>query len=68
MLHIEASQHIEIALAYIDLGLVDPSTTIFKLLSKCSTKKEVLNVLVPFLSRYRLSEQANLNEFLQELN
>lgn len=60
----EACQHIDIAIAYIDLGIVDATDTIFTLLKACRTKKELLTVLVPVLSRYRLSDDAVINECL----
>ena len=48
----EALQHIDIAIAYIDLGFVDSGETILILLERCTTKQEVISVLIPLLSRY----------------
>ena len=62
----EALQHIDIAIAYIDLGFVDSGETILILLERCTTKQEVISVLIPLLSRYQISTDMHLTTLLAE--
>ena len=48
----EASQHIDIGLAYLSLGLVNGPALIEKLVKQCETKQAFIDVLNPILSRF----------------
>ena len=64
----EALQHIDIALAYIDLGIINSGETILALLYNCFSKQEVLSVLVPLIARYQTSDDPQLTTFLKEFS
>ena len=65
-----AMQHIDIAVVFVDLGLVNPAKILSAYLSKLGetgTKKDFLKAFLPFLMRFHSSQDAKKNEYLDEL-
>ena len=60
----EALQHLDIALAYIDLNLVDGFELIKKFIEKCTTEYSLMQLLIILLKHFASSDDPKIEEIL----